>query len=545
MMTKSVWALAMTAVLAGAACSGDSGTVSTETGTTTAPTTTDAPAKSGEAGSGATTKPGGTTATGTSTTTATAGRGSSTPSSSNNPGAPVTTGNSGAAGAAAQAGAGGAAPAGAAGAGTAGTTSTAMDDSDAGVTDEGEMAAAGSGGATAAEGGAGGMSGAAGGGGMGGAAGSAAGSGGTNAAEGPQVPSDPAKAGPWPVGVRTVNLELGAGVTPVEVWYPAKIGSESERPKVSYDLTAWLPPEHGIPDGAPRVNIACDCYRELPPDLEHGQFPVVVVVHGQASFRAAAASVLSHWASRGFIAIAADHPGLVLRDTLGGNAGCSGTGIPQDFAHTRDVPALFAALAQPDGIFSFLKGAIDPQRVALAGHGEGAAYAADNGEQAGVKAVFSISNANVVPREGMVGGSFYLTGRSDKIVPYDAVVRAFEATARNLRPSLLAGMNNVGHLGFTDLCGSKNSDNQDAIAMARRYDICGGAAINVADQYFWDCPLSPLAGPDNYLDQAATSALVKKLSTLALEELVLGQSHAQTWNDLGADTTWGELRQTR
>ena len=44
---------------------------------------------------------------------------------------------------------------------------------------------------------------------------------------------------------------------------------------------------------------------------------------------------------------------------------------------------------------------------------------------------------------------------------------------------------------------------------------------------------------------AATTTLVKKLSTLALEELLLGQSHAQTWNDLGADTTWGELRQTR
>jgi hypothetical protein len=361
----------------------------------------------------------------------------------------------------------------------------------------------------------------------------------------PEVPSDPTKAGPWPVGVRTVTLSLGAANTPVEVWYPAKLGSEKERQKVRYDLTAWLPPEHGIPAEAPKVHIDCDCYRELPPDLDHGQFPVVVVVHGQASFRAAAASQLSHWASRGFIAIAADHPGLLLRDTLGGNAGCSGTGIPQDFAHTRDVPALFAALAQPDGIFSFLKGAIDTERVALAGHGDGAGYAADNGNQPGVKAILSISDATLIPRQGMVAGSFFLSGQSDKIVPYNAVVLAFENTARNLRPSLLAGMANVGHLGFTDLCGARNSDDQDAIAMAKRYDICGGAAINVADQYFWDCPLSPLAGADNYLDQAATTALVRKLSTLALEELLLGQSRAQVWNDLAADTTWGELRQTR
>lgn len=382
-------------------------------------------------------------------------------------------------------------------------------------------------------------------GGMGGAGRAAAGSGGTHPPAKPEVPEDPAKAGPWPVGVRTVNLEIGNGVTPVEVWYPAKLGSDKERQKVSYDLTAWLPPEHGIPANAPKAHIDCDCYRELPPDTDHGAFPIVVVVHGQASFRAASASVMTHWASRGYIAIAADHPGLVLRDTLAGNAGCSGTGIPQDFTHTRDVPALFAALAQPDGIFKFLKGMLDLEHVALAGHGEGAAYAGDNGEQPGVKTIFSISDANVIVREGMVASTFYLSGASDKIVPYNAVVRAYETTARNLRPSLLAGLNNVGHLGFTDLCWARNSDGQDAIAMARRYDICGGAAINVADQYFWDCPLSPLAGADNYLDQAATSAQVKKLSTLALEELLLGESHAQTWNDLGADTSWGELRQTR
>jgi len=361
----------------------------------------------------------------------------------------------------------------------------------------------------------------------------------------PGVPADTAAAGPWPVGVRTLTLSLGAANTQVEVWYPAKPGSESERPKVSYDLTAWLPPEHGIPNAAPKVQIPCDCYRELPPDAEKGPFPVVVYVHGQASFRASAASQLAHWASRGFIAIAADHPGLVLRDTLSGNAACSGTGIPQDIAHTRDVPALFAALAQPDGIFNFLQGAIDTGRVALAGHGDGAAYVADNVDQPGVKAVLALSAASVIPREGELAGAFFLSGQSDKIVAYNNVVRAYETTGREVRPALLAGLANVGHLGFTDMCSARNSDGQDAIAMARRYDICGGAAINVADQYFWDCPLSPLAGADNYLDQAATHALTRKLSTLALEELLLGENRTQAWNDLAADNTSGELRQTR
>jgi|GEM_PF-946352 len=551
MMTKSVWVFATTALLATAACSSDSNPEVSEgeTGTDTQPATgtsstagtTGASSGAGRGGSG--------TSTGTGTSTGSAGRG--TPSGSSGSGS-VSTGNTGTAGSSA----GSAAPrAGAGGttgsqAGSGGAADSGDDDADAGVSDEGEeMPAAGSGGAGGAAAGAGGAGGAtAGAGGTVAAAGRGAAGAGGAVAEGPRtldVPADTAAAGPWPVGVRTLTLSLGAGNTQVEVWYPAKRGSESERPKVSYDLTAWLPPEHGIPNAAPKVQLPCDCYRELPPDADNGPFPVVVYVHGQASFRASAASQLAQWASRGFIAIAADHPGLVLRDTLSGNAACSGTGIPQDIAHTRDVPALFAALAQPDGIFNFLEGAIDAQRVALAGHGDGAAYAADNADQAGVKAVLALSAATAILRETELAGAFYLSGQSDKITGYNGVVRAYEATGRALRPTLLAGVANVGHLGFTDMCAARNSDGQDAIAMARRYDICGGAAINVADQYFWDCPLSPLAGSDNYLDQAATHALTRKLSTLALEELLLGENRTQAWNEIAADTAWGELRQTR
>ena len=542
-MTKIIWVFATTAMLAAAACSSDSNPeVSGDSATTTQPSTATS-STAGATGASPSAGRGGSNSTSTGTSSGSAGRGTASGTAGSTAVATANTGTAGssAGGSGARAGAGGTAGA---QAGRGGAAGSSEDDADAGVTDEvDETPAAGSGGAGGASGGAGGVGGAA-----AGAGGTAAAGSGGAVSEGPRtpgVPADTAAAGPWPVGVRTLTLSLGAANTQVEVWYPAKPGSESERPKVSYDLTAWLPPEHGIPNAAPKVQIPCDCYRELPPDAEKGPFPVVVYVHGQASFRASAASQLAHWASRGFIAIAADHPGLVLRDTLSGNAACSGTGIPQDIAHTRDVPALFAALAQPDGIFNFLQGAIDTGRVALAGHGDGAAYVADNVGQPGVKAVLALSAASVIPREGELAGAFFLSGQSDKIVAYNNVVRAYETTGREVRPALLAGLANVGHLGFTDMCSARNSDGQDAIAMARRYDICGGAAINVADQYFWDCPLSPLAGADNYLDQAATHALTRKLSTLALEELLLGENRTQAWNDIAADNTSGELRQTR
>jgi len=42
----------------------------------------------------------------------------------------------------------------------------------------------------------------------------------------------------------------------------------------------------------------------------------VVFVHGTASFNVASAGTMAHWASRGFIVMAADHPGLNLADQI-------------------------------------------------------------------------------------------------------------------------------------------------------------------------------------------------------------------------------------
>ena len=75
------------------------------------------------------------------------------------------------------------------------------------------------------------------------------------------------KAGPWPVGVRTVEI---AGLT-VEVFYPATRGAEVGQAQATYDLRQWLPEaeKEKIPDDQAPTQV-CDCHRDLPIDAALG-----------------------------------------------------------------------------------------------------------------------------------------------------------------------------------------------------------------------------------------------------------------------------------
>ncbi|MBL8718411.1 MAG: hypothetical protein JNL79_20685 [Myxococcales bacterium] len=129
------------------------------------------------------------------------------------------------------------------------------------------------------------------------------------------VPTDTSQRGPWPVGAKTVTL---AGLV-TEVWYPAVVGSDAGKTKLQYDIRKHLPPADAakIPD-ADNPLQACDCYADLPMDTAHGPYPLVLFIHGTAAFRTQSASQATHWASRGFVVVAADHPGIGLQDILAG-----------------------------------------------------------------------------------------------------------------------------------------------------------------------------------------------------------------------------------
>lgn len=247
------------------------------------------------------------------------------------------------------------------------------------------------------------------------------------------VADDPAARGPWPVGARTVTI---AGLT-TEVWYPATPGSEAGKTKARYDLRTHLPDadQGKIPD-ADNPYQDCDCYRDLPVDAEHGPYPLVVFIHGTAAFRTQSATQMTHWASRGFVVVAADHPGIGLKDVLGGSFG--------NADQAGDATKLLDALATPTGEAAFLGASIAKGRSAVAGHSAGGGALAKLGDHPGVKVLIPLAAKGASAVSTLIMGAM-----DDGIVPYSNQVSGYASSPKRKR---LVGLKNAGHLAFSDLC---------------------------------------------------------------------------------------------
>jgi dienelactone hydrolase len=319
-------------------------------------------------------------------------------------------------------------------------------------------------------------------------------------------PVDPAARGPWPVGARTVAVgRLGK----VEVWYPATPGSEVGLPAARYDIRQALNPMQRatIPD-ADNPWQPCDCVRDLPLDEAHGPYPAVVFVHGTAGFRHQSVSQATHWASRGFVVVAADHPGLVLGDLLALFCPDTTTG-PRDL--DGDVVLLTEALAAPAGELAFLAGHVAGDRLAVAGHSAGGGTAASASSLRGVRAVISLAGNQPAVEAPALEQVLFMSGERDGLVTPAQVRAAWDASAT---PRYLVSLANAGHLGaFTDLCATTNTAGQNLLEVAEAYDVCG---VDMAGMLF-DCAADQLAPATGraIVDHASTAVLERALQCRA------------------------------
>ena len=251
------------------------------------------------------------------------------------------------------------------------------------------------------------------------------------------LPTDPSAPGPWPVGARTVTL---AGLT-TEVWYPAKLGSDAGKAKIVYDIREHLPPADAakIPD-SDNPPQECSCFRDLPLDGDHGPYPLVVFIHGTAAFRTQSLTFMTHWASRGFVVVSADHPGIELKDILSGtNTGASDE--PGDTTRALD------ALAAPAGEVAFLAGRLDGARIAVSGHSAGGSATAGFGNRAQVLIPMAAmgTSAGTMLRSSLIMGS-----GMDGIARYTGQQMGYSSSPKKKRLVGIGG--NAGHLAFSDLC---------------------------------------------------------------------------------------------
>lgn len=267
-------------------------------------------------------------------------------------------------------------------------------------------------------------------------------------------PDDLAARGPWPVGVRTVEV----GAVRVEVWYPARSGSEQGGAAVRYDPRDSMPASEAtkIPDSA-AAWLACDCVRDLPIDTTHGPYPVIVFLHGAASFRFQSAFLATHWASRGFVTIAPELPGVGLRAVLGGEPTAFPLSVPSDL-----LAAIGQAPASSDP-FGFLRPQLGP-RLAVVGHSLGAMLAATLGDRPEI--AVRIALASTLDRNGN-GSRLIMSGETDGIA---LPSRAPDRLAGLPAPARAAIVRGAGHLAFTDLC-LLGVDRGGSLAIARAHGV--------------------------------------------------------------------------
>ncbi len=318
-------------------------------------------------------------------------------------------------------------------------------------------------------------------------------------------PDDVSMPGPWPVGVKTLQVPIGGVTAAVEIWYPAVRGSEAGKGKKTYDLTKWLWNDASkIPAASNRI-AECDCYTDLPIDTAHGPYPGVIFIHGTGSFRVANGSTMTHWASRGFVVVAADHWGLYLSDFIG----CPGkpASVAQDLA--RDVDALIQGMTEKSGGFAFLGASIDMTRIGIGGHSQGGQAAGSMGNKTNVQVVlpFAQLGSAAVTMSSNTKSSLFLCGKADTVTMFSASQAGFNATRTTKKR--LVGIAAGNHMDVTDLCAEKNSEGKLAIQVAAENLVCNPLTLTV---------LAGLAQCGTMPDPTKGPAIAKYVSVAALEE---------------------------
>ncbi|MEZ4240860.1 MAG: hypothetical protein R3F59_32825 [Myxococcota bacterium] len=309
---------------------------------------------------------------------------------------------------------------------------------------------------------------------------------------------DPAAPGPWAVGARTVAI----GRLTVEVWYPVAPADAQGAPPVDYDIREALPAsQRDLIGDAVAPHQICDCSRDLPLDEGFGPYPVAVFVHGTAGWRTQSLSTMTHWASRGFVVLAADHPGLWLADAL--TPLCPDDEPTGELDLLGDADAVIAAVTAADGDLAFLAGHVDATRIAVAGHSAGGGAAAALSDRPHVRAALSLSAGNPTSAGPDLQASLFLGGLDDGVVPYEAVTSGYEGSPA---PKGLVGIADSGHLAPSDICDIVNDAGEDILTIATDAGVCGAFAAG----FLFDCDPA-------FLDAATTHSIVDAATSSVLE----------------------------
>jgi len=328
------------------------------------------------------------------------------------------------------------------------------------------------------------------------------------------LPEDPAQPGA-PVGVRTVEHQ---GVT-MEVWYPAT-DATAERSGELADVMAFVPQifiDTVGPFSLPSLPTAA--VRDADVRDTGSPLPVVLFSHGFGGFRLQSVSLTAHLASRGYVVIAADHPGRMMGDVLPCLFspvldGCNLTGFIEDPA----VEDLDIVLEWVEDGPSWLD--LDTERIGLSGHSAGGGTTTTVGQaDARIDALLPMAGAGVVERAVPM---LVIDGSCDGIVmtgsTQSAAAASFDADIAHL-----AG---AGHLAFTDLC-DLDLEGMAEQLLAERDDLNAAYYDQLIALATDGCPgvVPAVSSPDcsdGYLDAETAEETLRYAMTAFFDETLRG-----------------------
>ena len=263
--------------------------------------------------------------------------------------------------------------------------------------------------------------------------------------------ADPAAAGPYGVGFRTIQIVDATRNRPLDVtiWYPVAPGTTGTPARYALLPTTYTDSEVAIADA---------------PIVPDEKLPLLIYSHGSGGLNFISAFITEHLASQGFVVIAANHTGNTAIDNFV-NAMVSQD--QNDMNRPADITAVIdGILARNADSADPLHNRIDPDRIGLFGHSYGGytALATVGGHSTSlgstvpdkrIKAVIGLApyttRLTAAELAAVDVPTMMLVGTKDITTPTNTnAAVAYQSISG--RPLVMVEMTDAAHQSFTDVC---------------------------------------------------------------------------------------------
>ncbi|HLT35335.1 MAG TPA: hypothetical protein VK034_03595, partial [Enhygromyxa sp.] len=124
----------------------------------------------------------------------------------------------------------------------------------------------------------------------------------------------------------------------------------------------------------------------------------------------------------------------------------------------------------------------------------------------GVRVSIPMASGQAVQSTAALESSLLLGGLADGVVSFSSTQNGY---AGSPTPKRLVGINNAGHLVFSDICEIENDDGQDILEVAVEAGVCGAQFAG----FLFDCD-------PNFIDPVLGKTIINYSTTAVLEEVL-------------------------